>query len=566
MKKINILLLTLACGMTAYAQKPADLNKAVASIITYDAKGNVLNSTNGFFIGESGEVIAPYQAFKSAVRADVINWQGQQSQVLRVVGASSSYDLIRVTTDVPTKKLNYLTASSTPATQGQTLQLPYYTTEKKALPESTTITSASPWNNHYYYEVSAPNEERFVGCPVLDANNQVMAMIQKNVLKDATTACAIDVNFALDLNTSALSIFSNDLNDVLIPKLVPTTNEDDAFSYVYMMLHSQLAPEFVLTASDDFIAAFPNNAKIYAERAIYQAARGNYAEADADLNKGIALGGSALGDLYNTRSSLMYNKVINAEGGNDAYPAWTLESALESSRQAYATSPQPIYLIQEGHVLFSMQKYQEAYEQFQKVNASELANAQSFYYAANALEHANGEESQIIALLDSCVTHLKTPYNADAAPYIFARAQRLDNAGQHRRATADYNEYEKIIGPSNLNAYFYFLRMQSELGSRMYQQALDDIATAIIRAASTDEKKEYLYQQAVLQLQVKLLDECITSCEQIIAIDSNDGETYKILGIAYGEKGNKAKANQNLLKAKELKAENVEALLEKYKK
>lgn len=563
MKKTIILILTAVLTLAAYAQKPADLNKAVVNVITYDASGNLLHNAYAFLLGTEGEVVAPYQAFKGAASADVINWQGQTAHALRIIGASSEYDLVRFTTDIPTKKLIGLELASTHANKGEQLQLAYYNTAKKSMPETAEVTAADSYNEHYYYELSTPNEERFFGCPLVDAEGHVVALVQKNVQKDATTACAIDANFATTLTVNTMSVFNADLNDILIPKQVPMTSEDDAFSYVYMVLHSLKDPAMVIPATEDFAAAFPTNTKIYAERATFYANRGDYDKADADLRHAIEMGGEGLGDLYHTQSVLMYNKMRTASA--EEWPAWTLETALQAADQAYATEPQPIYQLQQGQVLFSLQKYQEAYEKFAAVNTTEIANSQTFYFAANALERAGGDDATVTALLDSAVNHLAKPYNEEAAPYILARAQHLDNGGQHRRAVQDYNEYEKIVGTLNLNAYFYYLRMQAEIGSHMYQQALDDATTAISRTNDNTEKADYLFERACLELQVGLYDECIASSEAVIALDANYAEAYKVCGVAYGEKKQKAKAAEYLKKAGSLGSERTDELLQKYK-
>lgn len=563
MKKILTFIFGAVLAITASAQKPADLNKAVVNVITYDAAGNILHNAYGFLLGTEGEAIAPYQAFKGATRADVINWQGQTAQALRIVGASYEYDLVRFTTNMPTKKMVGLDIAATNATKGQQLQVAYYSNVKKSLPETTQVTAADLYNDHYYYELSTPNEERFFGCPVLDAEGKAVALVQKNVQKDATTACAIDINFATALTTNAMSVFNADLNDIRMPKQIPLDSEEDAFSYVYMLLHSAAEPSIAVPAVDDFMAAFPSNVKIYGDRANYYASRGEYALADADLQAGIAKGGETLGEIYNTQSVLMYNKVL--AGGEDMWPAWTLESALEASEKAYATDPLPLYVLQQGQVLFTLQKYKEAYEKFEVVNRSELASSQTFYFAANALERAEGDDAAVIALLDSAVAHLAVPYTADAAPYLLARAQHLDNSGQARRAVRDYNEYEKIVGTLNLNAYFYYLRMQAEIGSRMYQQALDDAATAISRATTPTEKADYLFERGCLQLQVGLFDECIESCDEVIKLNADYAEAYKVCGVAYGEKKQKAKAAQYLQQAQAKGAEGCDDLMQKYK-
>lgn len=563
MKRIYLLILVALTAIGTFAQKPADLNKAVVNVITYDAAGNLLHNSYGFLLGTEGEAVAAFQTFKGAARADIINWQGQISHVKRIVGASSEYDLVRFTTDIPTKKLIGLEPATASASKGQMAQVAYYSTAKKTLPETTTVNAADAYNEHYYYELSTPNEERYFGCPVLDAEGHVVALVQKNVQKDATTACAIDINFVTSLAVSAMSIFNADLNAIRIPKLLPLTSEEDAYSYVYMLIHAQTDADLVMPVADDFVAAYPSNTKIYGDRATFLANRGDYAAADAELQKGLSIASDGNADLLNTQSVLMYNKVLS--GGEDTYPAWTLEAALQSAEQAAAVDPLPIYTLQQGQVLFTLQRYKEAYDRFAEVNNSEIASAQTYYFAANALERAEGENAEIIALLDSAVNHLAKPYNADAAPYILARAQHLDNALQHRRAVMDYNEYEKIVGTLNLNAYFYYLRMQAEIGSHMYQQALDDATTAILRAQTPAEKADYLFERGCLQLQVGLLDESVASLEEVISLDSNNAEAYKICGVAYGEKQEKQKALQYLQIAKDRGAEKVDDLMVKYK-
>lgn len=564
MKRILFMLLAFA-SLYATAQKPVDFNKAVVNVVTYDAQGNVKNSAYGFFLGTSGEVVTTYQAVKGAARLEIIDWKGQQAQVLRITGASSAYDIVRFTTDIPTKKLVGLTVAEDAAEQGAQCFQPFYTTNKKQLAEQAAITAADPYNDYFYYTTTTPNDTKYVGCPLLNAQGQVVAIIQKNLLKDATAACAIDARCATALSITPQSAFNSDLNNIPVAKQLPAGNEEDAFSYTYMLLHSQLDSALVMTTCADFITAYPENSKVYNERAVYYANHGNYAQADADLQQSIAMGGPNLADAYNTLSTLMYNKMLYATtAASDPWPQWTLQTALQAAEQAYTAMPQPVYLLQQGQILFSLQEFQHAYEKFQAVNATELANAQTFFYASNALERAGGETENVIALLDSAVNRLSTPYDKDAAPYLFSRAQHLQNAGQHRRATADYTEYEKIVGPKNLTAYFYYLRMQAEVGSRMYQQALDDAATAIAFAKDDAEKADYLFERACLQLKVNLIDDCIASIDALLALRPDDAEAHKVVGIAYGEKKEYAKARQYLGKAKELGAEHTEMLMEKY--
>lgn len=563
MKRILTLILFTLTAIITFAQKPADLNKAVFNIFTYDANGKLITNAYGFFVGQDGVGVAPYQIFKGAARAEVINWQGQRAEVLRIVGASATEDLARFTTDIPTKKLIGLATAEAPAAVDQQLQLAFYSTDKKALPTTANVTAADPYKGHTYYEISAPNEEQYFGCPLLNAEGQAVAIVQKNVQKDATTACAIDINCALELANNSLSALSKELTDIHIAKQLPTTSEDDAFSYVYMMLRSQQDSVLAITATEDFLAAYPNNAKILCERANYQVTHGNYAAADADLARAIAMGGESLAEIYNTQSALMYSNVVN--GYSSLWPSWTLDTALEASEKAYSTQPLPIYILQQANILSAQEKFAEAFEKYQAVNASEIANYQTFFLAADALQRTGGESADVIALLDSAIVRLPEPHTLEAAPYILAYAEYLDNAGQARRAALNYIEYEKIVGSANLDANFYYVRMQAEQRSKLNQQALEDGEMAIALAKTSEEKFGYLYAQATLQLILGLYDKCIANCTEALQIVPNDPETIKVIGIAYGEKKQKAEAMKYLKKAQELGAQNVESLLEKYK-
>lgn len=563
MKRILSLLLVALAAIDTFAQKPADLNKAVVNVIAYDAAGNILHNSYGFLLGTEGEAVAAYQTLKGAVRADIINWQGQTSHVKRIIGASSEYDLVRFTTDIPTKKLVGLQPAAASIAKGQPAQVAYYTTVKKTLPEAATVTAADLFNDRYYYELSTPNEDRFFGCPVLDAEGHVVALVQKNVQKDAATACAIDINFATALEVSTMSIFDADLNDILIPKRLPLASEEDAYSFVYMLVHAQSNPDLVIPVTDDFIAAFPTNVKIYGDRATFYANRGDYATADAELKKGLAIATDNRGELLNTQSVLMYTKVLG--GGEDTFPAWTLETALESAEQAIAAERLPIYVLQQGQVLFGLQRYKEAYERFTEVNKSELANAQTFYFAANALQRCDGDDAEIVALLDSALSRLRQPYKDEAAPYLLTRAQHLNLAGQFERSIADYDEYERIIGTENLKALFFSLRMQPKLGAHRYQLALNDINKAILLAETPSDKASYLFDRGYLYVCANMFEESIETFEEAISLDPKHAEAYKFCGVAYGISNQKQKALQYLQIAKDLGAENIDELMEQYK-
>lgn len=550
-------------SLTATAQKPTDFNKAVFNVFTYDDADHLIGNAYGFFVASGGEAVAPYSLFRGASRAVVINWQGQQANVVRIIGASADHDLVRFTTDAPTKKLVALQPADAPAVKGQELRLLYYSTDKKSLPETTAVTAADPFGEGFYYELSAPNDNRFFGCPVIDEAGHVVAVVQENVQKDATTACADDIAHAMHLSTSAMSALGKELNDIHIPKAIPSTSEDEAFSYVYMLLRAQHDSTLVITATDDFIDTYPTSTKILAERANFFYNHGDYDRADADINRAIAIGGPQLAEVYNTQSTLMLNHAVTHHDSH--WTTWTLATALEAAERAYATQPLPIYILRQADVLAAMERYPEAHAKYAEVCATDIANYETFYLAANTLELSAGDPLAVTTLLDSMATRIPKPYTTAVAPYIFEHARHLDLTAQYRRAVQAYNDYEAIMGPQNLTAQFYIIRMQASTNAKMYQQALNDATSAISRAATPDDKVDYLIEQALILLRVAYFDDCINACNEALAIAPDNADVLKICGIAYGEKGQKAKAQQYLSKAQQHGAENVEKLLEKYK-
>ena len=115
---------------------------------------------------------------------------------------------------------------------------------------------------------------------------------------------------------------------------------------------------------------------------------------------------------------------------------------------------------------------------------------------------------------------------------------RLLRAQQYRAAVYDYNEYEKAIGPRNLNERFYYLRYQAEMQGRMYQQALDDIRTAAALAA---DARPYRQQEVIMLLQVGEWAEAEQAAQAMVRQWPDDAECQSLLQLVREQK---AKASQ----------------------
>lgn len=167
----------------------------------------------------------------------------------------------------------------------------------------------------------------------------------------------------------------------------------------------------------------------------------------------------------------------------------------------------------------------------------------------------------MLALLDSCIAHIPQNSGAQFAQYYLERSQRLLRAQQYREAVKDYNTYEQLVGPRNLNERFYYLRAQAEEKARMYQQALDDYNSAI-----TQSKQPEFYQveKAAFLLNIGEFEAAAHAAEKVLQVQPQNTDCYKIMGIAHGELKHKAQAQKYLQKAIELGDETAAPFLKKY--
>lgn len=554
-----IVLLTLGISFCSLAEEAPQ--RAVFNVFTYKADGTRLADGYGFFIDSEGTGVAPYALFKEARRAEIIDCKGKSYEVKRILGASSSYDLVKFSVE-GIKKPAFLPISNTTASEGDELTLANYSTDKKAAPAATKVEKVSDYFDYKYYDITAANVEKNIGCPLVTPAGNVIAIVQKNIQKNAQGACAIDARFINALTINALSTLNSDLKSIHMPKAIPAL-ENDALTFIYM--YDPTDREGMGAAIADFIAAFPENAEGYVNRATFHANGGDLEACDNDFK-------TALEKAAADTSSIKVDGVHHAYGrllfqlATDTVSDRTetlLARALDEEKAAYSLQAQPLYMMQTGRILFAQKKYQEAFEAFCHVNKTDFASADSYYAAAQAISMAGGDSLQVLEQLDSLVSHLQKPYNFQSAQYIYMRAMQAEKCGQYKKAVLDLNEYEKAIGPTNLTHKFYSIRSQAERKAKMFQQALDDIRTAQNRSQKPDY---YFYrlEEASILLQVGMFDEAIATSQDLLKELPENPDCYRFIGLAYGEKGNKAEAVKNLRKAKELGDTDIDFIIQKY--
>lgn len=559
----SVTFLFLLCVLAIQALSLKEANKAMLQLFAYDAKGKLLRSGPAFFVDEQGNVVSSYALLVDAIRAEVMDIKGKKYSLHRILGANATTDLVKFSTE-GVKGNAFFSLTTSPAAQGSALQIIQYTTRKKDIPQAISISSDEPYNSYRYYHITAKNDSALFGCPLIDAEGRLVAIVQRNVVKGANAACAIDARFISELSITATSALNNDLRSLHFPKALPA-NAKDAMTYFYML--PQKDSLVYQTACDDYITTWPNRVDGYVNRGNWYANKREYAACETDYRMALGKAPSDTTDLmpdaihYNL-SNLIYHAVVAQKNAAPVYPGWTMQRAEHEADQALAIRSHTLYLMQKANCQFASRNYEGAYQNYSKVCADpQFASSETFYSAACALDLARHDSVGVLTLLDSCIAHIPHPVSAKNAEYYFIRYQRLLGAGQARKAVLDLNEYEKAVGPKNLTANFYSLRSQAEMQGRMYQQALDDIRTAI---ASSATPLPFRLDEAYILLQVGEFEQAISAATQLLKDLPENSDCYKIMGIAQGELKQKEKAIQNLNKAKRLGDDSVEPFLQKY--
>ena len=200
--------------------------------------------------------------------------------------------------------------------------------------------------------------------------------------------------------------------------------------------------------------------------------------------------------------------------------------------------------------------------EIEKINEGKFRGPAIFM--AQSMEHAAAGDSLSVQveLMDSAVAQFKEPLPAEAAPFVLQRAQLLEAQGKYKRAVADYNTF-LYLKNNKVNDTFYYDRSFLEFKARMYQQAIDDINTAISMAPT---KPDYYLHKSSIHLQVGQIDESIAAAEKCIDLDPELSSAYCVLGYALIQKGDKDGGRRNLEYAKTLVNEQAQEIIDKYLK
>lgn len=525
--------------------------KSVFTLKTFSADGSLLASSNGFFTGTNGEAVSSYTPFKGASRAIIIDAQDKEASVLSILGANDIYDVVKFRVDI--SKSQPLPICHTTMSEGSTAWLlPYH--ETKQIPSGPIRKAELFMQDYAYYTVALVSPQHTESCPLLNEEGEVIALLQPSANTQDSLSYAISAVFADSLRISGLSMTDPILQLTNIRKELPDNiKEANVALYMASTRNDTLAYAEMV---EEMIRKFPDAPDGYTYRAQQSAARGDYAAADQDMQKAIKVS-DAKDEAHFDLARIIYSKEVYLP--EPPYENWSLDKALSEIRNAISINPLPTYRQLEGNILFAKKQYPEAYDVFMSLCDTPLRDAELFFSAAKCKAMMR-DTTAMISLLDSCVNTFSKPYLKEAAPYLWSRATARRESGKYRDAISDMNEYEKLMS-ANINDSFYYIRHQTDIQARLYQQALNDIDEAIRL-----NPKETLYyaEKASLQVRVGLFDEAEATAKECISIEPDNSDGYLFLGLAQCMKGEKQSGLDNLKKAKELGDPQADALIEKF--
>lgn len=545
---LQLLIFTACPTMMAQPAAVKNVAKSVFSLTTFSADGSLLANSHGVFVGTDGEAVSDLKPFIGAAKAVVVDAQGNKMNVTRIVGLNELYDVIRFRVDGKTTPANIANVAST---YQQDAWLVTYAMKSPEI-VATKVKSVEKFMDKYSYYIFGMNApDNSTGCPFVNMYGQVIGLLQMSNTSFDTHA--VDVSFIRTLTASGFSVNDANFKKIGIPAAMPA---DESQARIMLIMSGQSGDSLKhVAAVNDFIQAFPLLNDGYNARAILEANAQQWNNAEETMKTAIKKA-TLKDEAHYNFAKLQYDNAIYGRH-------WTLDGAYEEVSEAYKLNPAPLYRHLQAQIHYAKNDYQQSLEILQQLSQDkQFSTPELLYEQALCKQKLNSPTADVIALLDSAINTTDTLRLNEAAPYFLSRAQALEEEGKYRDAVFDYTRYEYLMR-GQVNSQFYFLREQAEMKGKLYQQAIADIARAIILSP---QEPTYYAEMANVQLRVNKPEDAIKTAKRCIEIAPEYSEGYLILGLAQLQTKQKQEGLANLQKAKELGNEQAQSLIDKYGK
>ena len=525
-----IALLTISVSASIKQVKKAA--EAVCYITAYDKDNKIMGTGSGIFVQNSIGV-ASMSLFRNAHRIEIKDTEGRSFDVIRICGTDELYDVIKFKVSAPTTYAE--PAEGKP--EGKLWMVNYSSGNYE--PKEAVIDKVETFMEKYsYYILSSENSNDF--CALITDDGKTAGLIQKSSVGGIHATDAAYIN---SLHTYGLALNNPAVKCCNVPLELPQKKEE---ALLMMILSGNTGDKAQHEASvHDFLKAFPKMPDGYMASANIKAAKKDYAAADADLKQALHFAENKAEYYFNYAKTVF--RVVSSD--NDMkYAEWSADKAYELAEKACAEDNQPVYQQLKAQILFSKKDYASAYDTYINIVKDGKIYPDAYYGAAQCKIMQDAPKEDIIVLLDSAVNSCDSLNYHISAPYVFLRASIYTEMGEYRKAVTDYYRYE-ILCDGKMNAQFYYLREQTELKARMYQQALSDIHKAIMLAP---DEVSYYAEAGALELKVKMFEEAEAMGRKCIEMAPDYADGYLILGLALKYQGKEEESVKALDKAKQL--------------
>lgn len=556
-KQLFLLLLGIIAPSLTLAQSAAVKKAAqsVLSLTTFNKDGTIHSSSHAVLTGNTGEAIAMWHDFTGADRAIVIDTKGRQYDVDVMLGISENYDLclfrLKNYSNASTA-LPLVSSDSEPTTMyvlGYDLKNPSI----KAVKPQRVEKFMTNYNYYVFYDADISGSQ--LGCPLVNAEGQLLAIVQRP--EDGGQTFAADARLTKGFKTVGFSVNDKTFRATGIRTALPSDLDQ---ATLMLMLANELQDSTKYEAYiDDFIKSFPTATDGYNTRASRLMARGDLPGADAMLQTEVKRADKK--DVaYSNYAAMVYQAAVYRI--DTTFTKWNFDRALDLVREAEKINPMPSYKQQEAQILYAQGQYKDALDIFTGLQSTDLRkNGEIYLEAAQCKTMLQAPKTEIMALLDSAVN---AQSGMASAPYVLARGRAYDNDGEYRKAFLDYLTYDSLMNGRG-SADFYYIKYKCESNIRQYQLALNDIAHAIVLSPN---EPVYYAEMASLQLRVNQPDKALQTCDLAFRLPeaANLTDLYIIRGVALCETGKKDEGLESFKTANEKGDARAQSLIDKYSK
>lgn len=196
------------------------ISPAIATVVVYNARHQVVNLGSGFFIDAYGHLITNYHVLDGQYAAEVKTADGNTYPVKLVIAENKTADLIKVLVDIPKEKFKWIKVTGDlPSIAEQVLVVGSPMGLEQTVSEGIVSSIRKIPSVGDFFQMSAPISPGSSGSPVINLNGQVIGVATFQFIRGQNLNFAVSGRSVLELKPTrpglAMSLwtFNNSLQE-----------------------------------------------------------------------------------------------------------------------------------------------------------------------------------------------------------------------------------------------------------------------------------------------------------------------------------------------------------------